>query len=206
MPKALLVDDAGEPWLGHAVSTLRDGGCDPVTVVLGAAADEAAALLDGAGVAWSSRRTGPRGWGPPCGPGWPRWTPGPEAALVSLVDLPDVTADVVRRVLDAGVDPGALRRAAYDGRPRPPGPARARRTGPACWPSAAGDRGARDYLACPPSCSSSAATWPPGTTGTPPEPIGTSGPGGVGSSRYADEPSLPVVSSSTGERGLVCIP
>ncbi|MDP3891682.1 NTP transferase domain-containing protein, partial [Nocardioides sp.] len=41
-PKAL-VDD----WLRRGVTTLRDGGCAEVTVVLGAAAQEARPLLDG---------------------------------------------------------------------------------------------------------------------------------------------------------------
>ena len=50
MPKALVRDDVGEPWLLRGVATLREGGCEDVTVVLGAAADEASALLDGAGV------------------------------------------------------------------------------------------------------------------------------------------------------------
>ena len=41
MPKALVRDDAGEPWLVRGVRALRDGGCDAVTVVLGAGAEEA---------------------------------------------------------------------------------------------------------------------------------------------------------------------
>ena len=45
MPKALVRDDAGEPWVVRGVRTLRAGGCDAVTVVLGAAAAEAAPLL-----------------------------------------------------------------------------------------------------------------------------------------------------------------
>ena len=47
MPKALVRDDAGEPWVVRGVRTLREGGCDAVTVVLGAAAAEAAPLLEG---------------------------------------------------------------------------------------------------------------------------------------------------------------
>jgi CTP:molybdopterin cytidylyltransferase MocA len=43
-PKALVVDEHG-PWLTRAVTTLLDGGCDRVLVVLGAGADEARALL-----------------------------------------------------------------------------------------------------------------------------------------------------------------
>lgn len=43
-PKALVVDEHG-PWLTRAVTTLLDGGCDRVVVVLGARADEARAML-----------------------------------------------------------------------------------------------------------------------------------------------------------------
>ena len=69
------------------------------------------------------------------------------AALVSLVDLPDVDAAVVARVLDAASrGRGDLARAAYDGVPGHPV-----LLGRDHWAgvvaSATGDRGARDYLA-----------------------------------------------------------
>lgn len=44
-PKALLRDAEGTAWVARACAALRDGGCDEVTVVLGAAADEARALV-----------------------------------------------------------------------------------------------------------------------------------------------------------------
>ena len=72
--------------------------------------------------------------------------PDAEAVVVSLVDLPDVHADVVRRVAARGADRAAVARAAYDGRPGHPV-----LLGRDHWAgvisSAAGDRGARDYLA-----------------------------------------------------------
>lgn len=43
-PKALVVDEHG-PWLTRAVTTLLDGGCDRVVVVLGAGETEARVLL-----------------------------------------------------------------------------------------------------------------------------------------------------------------
>jgi CTP:molybdopterin cytidylyltransferase MocA len=152
-PKALVTDDAGESWLVHAVRTLRDGGCDPVTVVLGAAADEAGPLLEGAGVRivvaadWAegmgaSLRAGLGALLGVTGPG----EPGATAAVVSLVDLPDVHADVVRRLVAADAGPAALARAAYDGTPGHPV-----LLGRDHWVGvvacATGDRGARDYLA-----------------------------------------------------------
>ena len=144
-PKALVVDD-GTPWLVRGVETLRGGGCDDVVVVLGAAADEARGLVpEGVGVVVAAD-----------------WAEGmsaslraglvhleeteADAALVSLVDLPDVTDAVVRRVLAAGADQAALIRTTYDGRPGHPV-----LLGREHWfgvrAAAVGDRGARDYLA-----------------------------------------------------------
>jgi CTP:molybdopterin cytidylyltransferase MocA len=140
-PKAL-VDD----WLDRAVTALREGGCAQVVVVLGAAADQAAPLLVGQDVEvvvaedWeegmgASLRTGLAALG----------SAGEDAALVTLVDLPDVGADVVRRVLDQPVSVTALARATYDGRPGHPV-----LIGREHWAdvgaSAQGDQGARTYL------------------------------------------------------------
>ena len=68
------------------------------------------------------------------------------AVLVHLVDLPDVTADVVRRVLAVGVSAEALARATYDGRPGHP-VLIGRDHWPAILADATGDEGARRYLA-----------------------------------------------------------
>ena len=43
-----------------------------------------------------------------------------DAVVVTLVDLPDVTAEVVRRVVAAATGPAGLARAAYDGKPGHP--------------------------------------------------------------------------------------
>ena len=67
------------------------------------------------------------------------------AALVTLVDLPDVGSDVVRRLLDRPVSADTLARATYDGTPGHPV-----LIGRDHWAgvieSATGDRGARSYL------------------------------------------------------------
>jgi CTP:molybdopterin cytidylyltransferase MocA len=69
------------------------------------------------------------------------------AAVVTLVDLPDVGADVVTRVLAAvGDDPRSLGRAAYRGTPGHP-VVLGREHWSGVTADAAGDRGARDYLA-----------------------------------------------------------
>jgi len=152
MPKALVRDDDGTPWLTRSVQVLRDGGCDRVTVVLGAAADEAEWLLadglaDLTGVAVVRAAAWEAGMGASLRAGL-RAVAGEdaEAVVVHLVDLPDVTAAVVARVLAAGGGPGALARAAYAGTPGHPV-----LLGRDHWAgvaeSAAGDRGARGYLA-----------------------------------------------------------
>ena len=86
----------------------------------------------------------------------------------TLVDLPDVGADVVRRRARPAAAPATLagRRTTAA---RPPGADRPRPLGRRGRAAAAGDQGARDYLARPrASSSSSAATSPPGATWTAP--------------------------------------
>lgn len=120
MPKAL-VHDADGSWLQRTVDAVRAGGCDDVVAVLGAGADEAAALIPDVDVVvaqhWqegmgASLRTGLDA----CS------TRDVDAALITLVDLPDVDARVVARVLAAAAtDPrDVLVRATYDGVPGHP--------------------------------------------------------------------------------------
>lgn len=145
-PKALVHED-GRSWLRAGVELLADGGCESVTVVLGAQAPLARELVEDLDVSvvvaedWSagmsaSLRAGLVGLG----------RGDAEAALVSLVDLPDLNAEVVRRVVSAGTDSGALVRATYQGVPGHPV-----LLGREHWPgvvvTATGDHGARDYLA-----------------------------------------------------------
>ena len=144
-PKALLRDSSGTPFVTRALEALRDGGCDGVTVVVGAAADDVRALLAGEDVVvaedWAE------GMGASLRAGLDTASlDGADAALVSLVDLPDVGAEVVGRLLAHGpVGPATLARAAYDGSPGHPV-----LLGREHWAgvsgSASGDRGARDYL------------------------------------------------------------
>jgi CTP:molybdopterin cytidylyltransferase MocA len=67
------------------------------------------------------------------------------AALVLLVDLPDITPDVVQRVLDTASGTASLARATYDGRPGHP-VLLGRDHWAGVLDTATGDRGARDYL------------------------------------------------------------
>ena len=140
LPKALIGD-----WLARSVAVLRDGGCSGVTVVLGASAAAARSLVpDGVEVVvaeeWSA------GMGASLRAGLAALGPDVDAALVLLVDLPDLSAEVVARVLAGGGGASALRRASYDGKPGHPV-----LIGRDHWAgvadSAHGDKGARDYLA-----------------------------------------------------------
>jgi CTP:molybdopterin cytidylyltransferase MocA len=149
-PKALVSDERGS-WLTRGVATLREGGCSRVTVVLGAEADRARRLLDGldglelvvvVAEDWAE------GMGASLRAGLEALArTDHDSVLVSLVDLPDVDAAVVSRVLDAVPGRrGDLARATYDGVPGHPV-----LLGRDHWAgvvaSATGDRGARDYLA-----------------------------------------------------------
>jgi molybdenum cofactor cytidylyltransferase/nicotine blue oxidoreductase len=149
VPKALVEDESG-PWLSRAVQALTDGGCDDVTVVLGAAADQAAALVPGTATVvasdWADGMSASLRLGLTSLTDRDTQT---DAVLLTLVDLPDVGADVVRRLLDRAVGPTTLARAYYDGRPgHPVLIGRDHLTGVIA--SAQGDRGARDYFAAHP--------------------------------------------------------
>ncbi|MFI5622084.1 NTP transferase domain-containing protein [Nocardioides sp. NPDC051685] len=141
-PKAL-VDD----WLVRSVGVLREGGCDDVTVVLGASADEARALLP-ADQRVVVAEDWDEGMGASLRVGLEALGPDVEAAVVHLVDLPDVGADVVARVVSTSSTTGTgsgLARAAYAGVPGHPV-----LIGRDHWAgvieAAVGDQGARGYL------------------------------------------------------------
>ncbi len=151
-PKSLLRDPHGVPFLDRAVGLLLDGGCTTVTVVLGASAEEARVLLDEAG--WSEdpavdvvvAHDWDEGMGASLRAGLRALAGrGGEAALVTLVDLPDVDERVLRRVMTADRGPGALVRSTYGGEPGHPV-----LIGRDHWAgvveTAAGDRGARTYF------------------------------------------------------------
>ena len=143
-PKALARDDDGTSWLLRAVQALRP--CAEIVVVLGAEAERAAALLP-MSVARIRADDWAEGMGASLRAGLTALAPTDhDTALVSLVDLPDVDAAVVARVVAASHGRGDLARAAYDGDPGHPV-----LLGRDHWAgvvaSATGDRGARDYLA-----------------------------------------------------------
>jgi CTP:molybdopterin cytidylyltransferase MocA len=139
-PKAL-VDD----WLLRGIDVLSGGGCDPVVVVLGAALREARALLKGRAVIVAVAADWSEGISASLRAGIGAIPAGAPAAMVTLVDLPDIGETVVRRVLETGAGPATLTRATYHGRPGHPVV-----LGRAHWPgilaAANGDVGAHAYF------------------------------------------------------------
>ena len=145
MPKAL-VD--GGAWLRRAVTTLTDGGCDPVLVVVGAQADQVIPLVpDTASTVLAAHR--PEGMGASLRAGLAELVrsapPQVQAALVHLVDLPDVDAFVVRRLV-VSASPTVVARAGFESQPGHP-VLLGREHWASIVSSAHGDRGARDWLA-----------------------------------------------------------
>ncbi len=144
-PKAL-VELHGRPLLVRALEALRAGGCDPLVVVLGAAAEEAAALVpDGVRVVVAADWA--EGMGASLRAGLAALSGAATAALVHLVDLPGIGAPVIARLVEAAAHvPDVLARAAYGGVPGHPV-----LLGRAHWDAvraaAVGDAGARTYLA-----------------------------------------------------------
>lgn len=146
-PKALVRAADGEPWLVRGVRALTEGGCTQVSVVLGAAAEEALPLLEGTGATAVVAADWEDGMSASLHAGLAAaLTTDADVVVVTLVDLPDVGADVVRRLLDPRPGPATLRRASYAGRAGHPVV-----LGRDHWAgiddTARGDRGARDYLA-----------------------------------------------------------
>jgi nicotine blue oxidoreductase len=165
-PKGLLRDPDGTPWVARSAGVLLEGGCDPLLVVVGAAADEVAALVtvadlpgpacravrvvrasDWAEGMGASLRAGLSALTAASGltPGRAPVQAPVQGVVVGLVDTPGVTVEVVRRLVGAA-SPSVLARAAYGGVPGHPV-----LLGRDHWAgvvaTARGDAGARTYLA-----------------------------------------------------------
>lgn len=143
-PKALIVLD-GQLLVERGVALLTAGGCQPVHVVLGAAADdiETAADLTGATTVRNPRWL--RGMGSSLRLGLASLPANATAVVIALVDQPFVGVEAVRRLLRAHARGAAIAVAGYHGRPGNP-VLLARSTWPAVAEAARGDVGARAYL------------------------------------------------------------
>ncbi|WP_327112982.1 nucleotidyltransferase family protein [Streptomyces sp. NBC_01341] len=144
-PKALL-EHHGRPLVEHAVRSLRNGGCGPVRVVLGAAAEEVRARADLSACAVTVNSLWEEGMGSSLRAGLGDLTGlEADAALVLLVDQPGIGPEAVARVRSAYRSRMTLAAASYDGRRGHPVLFGADR-----WTDitagAVGDQGARAYL------------------------------------------------------------
>ncbi|MDF6045767.1 nucleotidyltransferase family protein [Streptomyces sp. JH14] len=144
-PKALL-EHRGRPLVEHALRMLRNGGCDPLHVVLGAAAEEVRARADLSGCVVTVNAQWPEGMGSSLRSGLRSLAgTGADAALVLLVDQPGIGAQAVARVRAAYLSRTSLAAASYDGERGHPVLFGADR-----WTDvsagAVGDQGARAYL------------------------------------------------------------
>lgn len=145
-PKALLRESSGEPWVRRGVRVLQEGGCGQVTVVLGAGADQARPLLDGTDCQVVVAEDWAAGMSASLRAGLSRVAESDAVAVaVLLVDLPDVTAGIVRIVAAEVRNPNDIARAAYHGRPGHP-VVIGRDHWAGLGEAVEGDRGARDYL------------------------------------------------------------
>ncbi|MFJ1647250.1 NTP transferase domain-containing protein [Streptomyces sp. NPDC088258] len=144
-PKALL-PYRGRPLIEHAARALREGGCAPVHVVLGAAEREVRDLAALPGCVLVGNPRWPGGMGTSLRAGLESLAgTGAAAALVLLVDQPGIGAAAVARVAAAYRDPRSLATASYGG-----GRGHPVLLGRGHWAAVAadaeGDRGARVYL------------------------------------------------------------
>jgi CTP:molybdopterin cytidylyltransferase MocA len=140
-PKALVELD-GEPLVRRGIRLLRDGGCAPVYVVLGAGADELPDLPGAVAVHHDRWRDG---LGSSLRRGLASLPATVPAAVVVLVDQPLLSPVAVRRVRAAYAGGATVAVATYAGRPGHP-VLLARSTWPLLDRYAIGDRGARDLL------------------------------------------------------------
>jgi len=158
MPKALVESADGTPWLANAVRSLLAGGCSPVIVVLGAAADEAEALLERSSIhSESVSVVRAENWQTGMAASLRRGLaaanaleamPAPDAVAIVTVDVPSLGPAEVRRLIAPEPDAvgrETLRQAVFSGRPGHPVV-----IGRAHWKaltdSVTGDVGARPYL------------------------------------------------------------
>jgi CTP:molybdopterin cytidylyltransferase MocA len=140
------VDTGDGPWVLRALQTLD--GLPLRVVVVGAAADRVTQLLPDDVTVVRNPDHG-SGMGSSLSAGLSALDREVDAAVVMLVDLPDVPAAAVRRVVgtagDRAAARGALIRAGYRGTPGHPVLIGAEHI-PGVLAAATGDRGARDYL------------------------------------------------------------
>jgi CTP:molybdopterin cytidylyltransferase MocA len=145
--KAIVPHPEGGVLVEHAISVLRDAGCAPVVVVLGADATRAAPFAGGADHVIVAQDWA-RGQSESLRAGLEALSATQaDSVAVLLVDLPDVGSEVIRRVLSGADDARTrLARASYRGAPGHP-VVIGRDHWDGVMQEARGDQGARRYIA-----------------------------------------------------------
>lgn len=141
-PKAL-IELGGEPLVRRGIRLLSDGGCDPVVVVVGAAAEQVGALCDGAQVVHASDWD--TGMGASLRAGLAALDDAAAACVVALVDQPQVGVEAVQRLRAAHAGGATAAVATYAGKARNP-VLLDRSTWVDVALAAVGDEGARSWL------------------------------------------------------------
>ncbi|MBK4346346.1 nucleotidyltransferase family protein [Lacisediminihabitans changchengi] len=141
-PKSLMRTVSGDPWSARAVDFLRESGCDRFIVVLGAEVERSSALapVDAEIVVaehWEQGMSASLRAGILAASG--------AAALITLVDLPELPSSVGQRVVGDTFSGSTLRRAVFLGRPGHPVLVGAEHWQPLIA-TLDGDRGAQSYL------------------------------------------------------------
>ncbi len=143
-PKAL-VSFAGEPLAQRGAAALAEAGCDPVVVVIGAAAERVREALAHAPARVVENPDWATGLASSLRAGLAALPVDAEAAVITLVDQPLVGPAVIRRMVQACAEGAQLAMAVYHGRRAHPV-----LLGRTHWAgvaeSAHGDAGARAYL------------------------------------------------------------
>jgi nicotine blue oxidoreductase len=112
-PKAL-VEFGGERLVDRGVRLLRQGGCHPVVVVLGAAAAQVRGAVAVCNPGWAT------GMGSSLRVGLEALPPDVAAVVIALVDQPLIRPGAVRRLVEAATRGASVAVATYGGRPRNP--------------------------------------------------------------------------------------
>ncbi|RIJ78195.1 nucleotidyltransferase family protein [Nakamurella silvestris] len=152
----VLVDEGDGPWGPRTAALLSEAGCEPVLVVLGAEAAAARMLFDGTTARLIDNPDWATGMASSLRCAIEALERGPssvEAAVLMLVDLPEMTAGAVKRVMVAAGSDGlrnALFQASFDGVPGHP-VLLGRNHWAGAAASATGDNGARGYLSTHPA-------------------------------------------------------
>ncbi|WP_219632708.1 NTP transferase domain-containing protein [Haloechinothrix aidingensis] len=148
-PKALAVLD-GRPLVEHGTALLRDAGCAPIHVVLGAAAERVRAVADLGGTQPVTNEDWADGLASSLRAGLRSLPSDVDAVLITLVDQPLIDVEALRRLRAAHAGGAVVAAARYQGVTR--NPVLLDRS---VWPGVAehahGDSGARGFLRANPT-------------------------------------------------------